>query len=183
MLPTLLPRQSHLHCRVKNYCNGCAKANDPVKIFFLLISDVSIFRLVSCDQLEWNELLVNNLTQGWNNSWIVELAGAESVSNDSYIIYNALSDSRQCCNLVLWYVPQFFYLRYASFSPSDTLTSGSSGGRGTRAAGWFADYLATQQNTSNLKSLVLEGGIKRWASAGDEYTHWMDGYDATVWEK
>ncbi|KAJ5794061.1 hypothetical protein N7457_000660 [Penicillium paradoxum] len=59
---------------------------------------------------------------------------------------------------------------------------GSSGGRGTRAAGWFADYLEEKQDTV-VKSLVLTGGIKGWAAAGLEYTALMDGYDASVWSK
>ncbi|KAK9452447.1 Rhodanese-like domain-containing protein, partial [Dipodascopsis uninucleata] len=59
---------------------------------------------------------------------------------------------------------------------------GSSRGRGTRAAGWFADYLAVQNNTM-IRSLVLEGGIKGWATSGKEYTSWMDEYDITVWNK
>ncbi|KAJ5561902.1 hypothetical protein N7535_003635 [Penicillium sp. DV-2018c] len=59
---------------------------------------------------------------------------------------------------------------------------GSSSGRGTRAAGWFADYLEDKQDTQ-VKSLVLTGGIKGWAAAGPEYTSLMDGYDASVWTK
>ncbi|KAJ5486052.1 hypothetical protein N7530_000352 [Penicillium desertorum] len=59
---------------------------------------------------------------------------------------------------------------------------GSSAGRGTRAAGWFADYLEDQQDTE-IKSLVLSGGIKGWAAAGPEYTSLMTEYDASVWTK
>ncbi|KAJ5420609.1 hypothetical protein N7465_003128 [Penicillium sp. CMV-2018d] len=59
---------------------------------------------------------------------------------------------------------------------------GSSAGRGTRASGWFADYLEDQQDTV-VKSLVLSGGIKGWAAAGPDYTSLMDGYDASVWTK
>ncbi|OQE31147.1 hypothetical protein PENFLA_c002G03976 [Penicillium flavigenum] len=59
---------------------------------------------------------------------------------------------------------------------------GSSAGRGTRAAGWFADYLKDQQDTE-VKSLVLSGGIKGWAAAGPEYTSLMTEYDASVWTK
>ncbi|KAJ5985384.1 hypothetical protein N7499_008337 [Penicillium canescens] len=59
---------------------------------------------------------------------------------------------------------------------------GSSAGRGTRAAGWFADYLK-EKNDTEIKSLVLAGGIKGWAAAGTEYTALMDGYDASVWTK
>jgi arsenical-resistance protein 2 len=29
---------------------------------------------------------------------------------------------------------------------------------------------------------VLEGGIKGWVKAGDEYVEKMEGYDATVWK-
>ncbi|BAE56260.1 unnamed protein product [Aspergillus oryzae RIB40] len=60
--------------------------------------------------------------------------------------------------------------------------TGSSAGRGTRAGGWFADYLQDQGETT-LKSLVLEGGIKGWVAAGPEYTDLMDGYDASFWAK
>ncbi|KGO36852.1 hypothetical protein PEX1_051950 [Penicillium expansum] len=59
---------------------------------------------------------------------------------------------------------------------------GSSAGRGTRASGWFADYLEDQHDTE-VKSLVLSGGIKGWVVAGSEYTSLMDGYDASVWAK
>ncbi|KAJ5135727.1 uncharacterized protein N7515_005005 [Penicillium bovifimosum] len=59
---------------------------------------------------------------------------------------------------------------------------GSSAGRGTRAGGWFADYLEEKQDTE-VKSLVLTGGIKGWVAAGSEYTSLMDGYDASVWTK
>ncbi|KAJ6017546.1 Rhodanese-like domain-containing protein [Penicillium sp. IBT 35674x] len=57
---------------------------------------------------------------------------------------------------------------------------GSSRGRGPRAAGWFADYLQEQKDW-DIKSLVLEGGIKGWAAAGDDYTQLMDGYDKSKW--
>ncbi|KAL2813305.1 Rhodanese-like domain-containing protein [Aspergillus granulosus] len=61
---------------------------------------------------------------------------------------------------------------------------GSSSGRGTRAAGWFADYLAEKGvSEDEVKSWKLEGGIKGWVAAGDEYTELMDGFDETVWKK
>lgn len=59
--------------------------------------------------------------------------------------------------------------------------AGSSRGRGPRTAGWFADYLESQGNTS-MRALVLEGGIKGWAAAGDEYTALMSGYEALAWK-
>ncbi|OQE25153.1 hypothetical protein PENSTE_c006G01740 [Penicillium steckii] len=58
---------------------------------------------------------------------------------------------------------------------------GSCGGRGTRVAGWFSDYLKEKQNAS-IKSFILEGGIKGWAAAGPEYIQWMDEFDASVWK-
>lgn len=57
---------------------------------------------------------------------------------------------------------------------------GSSRGRGTRAAGWFAGYLEEQKD-GEMESLVLEGGIKGWAAAGDDYTRLMDEYDELKW--
>ncbi|KAJ5195080.1 arsenate reductase (Arc2) [Penicillium cinerascens] len=59
---------------------------------------------------------------------------------------------------------------------------GSCGGRGPRAAAWFADYLVEKRD-STMKSMILEGGIKGWAAAGPEYTELMDEYDASVWAK
>ncbi|KAJ5678671.1 Rhodanese-like domain-containing protein [Penicillium macrosclerotiorum] len=57
---------------------------------------------------------------------------------------------------------------------------GSCGGRGPRAAAWFADYLRQVQDTS-MTSMILEGGIKGWVAAGAKYTELMDGYDASFW--
>ncbi|KKA20397.1 Uncharacterized protein T310_5559 [Rasamsonia emersonii CBS 393.64] len=73
-------------------------------------------------------------------------------------LYSILSQTQ--VRDVVWYCGIFF--------------AGSSRGRGPRAAGWFADYLEEQGNTS-IRSLVLEGGIKGWVSAGEEYTRSMDG--------
>ncbi|KAL4933305.1 putative arsenate reductase (Arc2) [Aspergillus undulatus] len=60
---------------------------------------------------------------------------------------------------------------------------GSSQGRGTRAAGWFADYIKEQGGDAKVRSWKLEGGIKGWVKAGEEFTALMDGFDAAVWEK
>ncbi|KAK9452436.1 hypothetical protein V1511DRAFT_485046 [Dipodascopsis uninucleata] len=57
----------------------------------------------------------------------------------------------------------------------------SSRGRGTRAAGWFADLLE-DQGESSMRSWVLEGGIKGWATGGKDYTERMCEYDISVWE-
>ncbi|KAK7397980.1 hypothetical protein QQX98_012646 [Neonectria punicea] len=56
----------------------------------------------------------------------------------------------------------------------------SSRGRGTRAAGWFSDYIA-DRGDSDMESLVLVEGIKGWAMAGSEFVEWMDEYVAIAW--
>lgn len=40
-----------------------------------------------------------------------------------------------------------------------------------------------ERGDSNMKSMILEGGIKGWAAAGAEYVELMDEYDASVWTK
>jgi arsenical-resistance protein 2 len=59
---------------------------------------------------------------------------------------------------------------------------GSSQGRGTRAANWFAEHLEEQKDRE-MESLILEGGIKGWAAAGYDYTQLMDEYDESKWKK
>lgn len=60
--------------------------------------------------------------------------------------------------------------------------AGSSKGRGTRAAGWFGDYL-DERRDEEMESLILQGGIKGWAKAGEKFVGVMDEYDEAVWEK
>jgi arsenical-resistance protein 2 len=59
---------------------------------------------------------------------------------------------------------------------------GSSKGRGTRGAAWFADYLEDQGN-KDIQSLVLAEGIKGWVGAGPEYTDLMLEFNSKVWER
>ncbi|KAL4892741.1 Rhodanese-like domain-containing protein [Aspergillus ambiguus] len=59
---------------------------------------------------------------------------------------------------------------------------GSSSGRGTRAANWFADFLE-DRNDSSIRSLVLQGGIKGWVGAGPEYQELMEGLEEHVWKR
>jgi hypothetical protein len=60
------------------------------------------------------------------------------------------------------------------------ISTGSSKGRGTRAAGWFGDCIA-KHGDEHMRSLVLLGGVKGWATAGAEFVEWMDEYDAAIW--
>ncbi|KAK3377628.1 Rhodanese-like domain-containing protein [Podospora didyma] len=59
---------------------------------------------------------------------------------------------------------------------------GSSRGRGARAAGWLADYLASVGETE-MQSLALFEGVRGWANAGGAFVAWMDEYDEAVWSK
>ncbi|OJD19918.1 hypothetical protein AJ78_00112 [Emergomyces pasteurianus Ep9510] len=61
---------------------------------------------------------------------------------------------------------------------------GSSLGRGTRASGWFADYILEKEGegAAGIQSLVLEGGIKGWVRAGEEYVSQVVGYEASAWK-
>lgn len=75
--------------------------------------------------------------------------------------------------------------------------AGSSRGRGTRCSAWFADYIAengetadyiddsedTGVETTDIQSLTLEGGIKGWVKAGEEYTQEVDGYEPEYWKQ
>lgn len=61
--------------------------------------------------------------------------------------------------------------------------SGSSRGRGTRAAAWFADFIKDRnEDRVKIESIALLDGIKGWATAGDNYTSKMHEYDAEVWK-
>ena len=60
------------------------------------------------------------------------------------------------------------------------LSKGSSRGRGSRAAAWFADHLDDKSETA-MKSLVLEGGIKGWVAQKGEYLQYVQEYDESKW--
>ncbi|KAJ5611604.1 Rhodanese-like protein [Penicillium herquei] len=107
-----------------------------------------------------SEVIANHVTQGGTIRGSLNLP-AQTIYSSLPTLYTVLSggDVKQ----VVWYC-------------------GSCGGRGTRAAAWFADYLEKMQDSS-MQSLVLEGGIKGWVASGTDYTEWMDEYDATVWAR
>jgi len=97
-------------------------------------------------------------------------------------LYSLVSNST--AKYVIWYCGEFYFVDMITPSSGayTDFRSGSSAGRGTRAAGWFLDHLEDQHDTE-VKSLVLSGGIKGWVAAGPEYTSLMNGYDASVWTK
>lgn len=87
---------------------------------------------------------------------------------------------------VLWYcgMHPFALQRFAEGSLKIPVVTGSSRGRGSRAAAWFADYISEHGDGgsgSDMQSLILEGGIKGWATGGSEFVEHMDGYDEAVW--
>ncbi|PVH88204.1 Rhodanese-like protein [Cadophora sp. DSE1049] len=58
---------------------------------------------------------------------------------------------------------------------------GSSKGRGSRAAGWFDDYIK-DRGDKEMRIAILEGGVTGWAGAGEEYVKLMDGYVESAWK-
>lgn len=65
--------------------------------------------------------------------------------------------------------------------------TGSSKGRGARAAGWLQDYVNKQaeeqgKKEPEVKSYALEGGIRGWANAGPEFVELIEGYDEQYWK-
>ncbi|KAK0749856.1 arsenate reductase [Schizothecium vesticola] len=79
-------------------------------------------------------------------------------------------------------IPTLYALFKAAGAKKVIWYCGSSKGRGTRAAGWFGDHL-DERRDEEMESLILEGGIKGWAKAGDRFVEMMDEYDEAVWEK
>jgi arsenical-resistance protein 2 len=60
--------------------------------------------------------------------------------------------------------------------------TGSSRGRGNRAASWFTDFLDDKKDI-NMESLVLVDGIKGWVAGGQKYTDKMLEYKPEAWAK
>ena len=64
------------------------------------------------------------------------------------------------------------------------IATGSSKGRGNRAAAWFADYVAEQEHgNGSIQSLALTKGIKVWVDAGAPFTDRMSEFEGSVWQK
>ncbi|KAG9765517.1 hypothetical protein D6D19_09703 [Aureobasidium pullulans] len=81
-------------------------------------------------------------------------------------------------------IPTLYAMFKAARIPKIIWYCGSSRGRGTRAAAWFADYLNDCHDDRELmESVVLLEGIKGWTGAGDEYIAKMQEYDPEIWTK
>ncbi|KAK3671257.1 hypothetical protein LTR78_008892 [Recurvomyces mirabilis] len=62
-------------------------------------------------------------------------------------------------------------------------TCGSSNGRGPRCAGWFLEHVRNTAEDTDMQVMVLEGGVKGWVKAGQQFTQLMDGYEPRYWEQ
>lgn len=61
---------------------------------------------------------------------------------------------------------------------------GSSAGRGPRCASWMQDYIddiAKVGRRTDVKILILEGGIKKWVK--DFEGSMMDSFEEKYWEQ
>ncbi|KAK5113704.1 hypothetical protein LTR62_003331 [Meristemomyces frigidus] len=57
---------------------------------------------------------------------------------------------------------------------------GSSRGRGTRAAAWFAEYIQ-EKGDARMESFVLVEGIKGWVGEGGDFVRFMQEFDESKW--
>ncbi|CAG8054951.1 unnamed protein product [Penicillium salamii] len=105
---------------------------------------------------------------------------AQSLYSTIPSLYSLISNSG--AKYVIWYCGRASLNFCRSVNAYIDQCIGSCGGRGPRTAAWFADYIQETGDTE-MKSLILAGGIKGWAAAGEEFTALIDGYDASVWKK
>jgi arsenical-resistance protein 2 len=88
-----------------------------------------------------------------------------------------------CLPLAVLAQPQLLHSFIETSKASSALTyyrTGSSRGRGNRAAAWFADHIK-EQSDENMQSLALEGGIKGWVAEKGQFLQYMQEYDETCW--
>lgn len=78
-----------------------------------------------------------------------------------------------------------YELAYKSDMQWVVFTCGSckDGSRGARCAAWFLEHVRNTAQDNDMQVMVLEGGIKGWASGGPEYIQFMDGFDEEYWRK
>lgn len=62
-----------------------------------------------------------------------------------------------------------------------TCNSCKPGGRGPTCAAWFLEHVRNVAEDADMQVLALEGGIKGWVQAGEEYRELMDGFDEGYW--
>ena len=82
-----------------------------------------------------------------------------------------------------WNRGMLYELAYKSDIEWVVFTCKSSGGRGTRCAGWFLEHVRNVAQNSQMQVMVLEGGVKGWVKAGAEYIRLMDGFREDHWRQ
>jgi arsenical-resistance protein 2 len=82
-----------------------------------------------------------------------------------------------------WNRGALYELAYKADIEWMVFTCGSSNGRGPRCAGWFLEHVRNTVGDDKMQVEVLEGGVKGWVKAGEEYTKLMDGYQEAYWKE
>ncbi|CAD0100643.1 unnamed protein product, partial [Aureobasidium mustum] len=81
-------------------------------------------------------------------------------------------------------IPTLYKLFKAAGIPKVIWYCSSSKGRGSRAASWFADYVAEHDKSDcPIKSVALVQGIKGWVAAGPDFTSRVSEFEAGLWKK
>ncbi|KEQ57859.1 uncharacterized protein M437DRAFT_60783, partial [Aureobasidium melanogenum CBS 110374] len=80
-------------------------------------------------------------------------------------------------------IPSLYRLFKAAGIPKVIWYCGSSKGRGNRAASWFADYVAEQEETNTIQSVALVKGIKGWVEGGPSFASRISEFEAGAWQK
>lgn len=83
---------------------------------------------------------------------------------------------------VVWYCCRLLPVLRGGDQANVLDCTASSRGRGTRAAGWFCDYLEKKGDES-VQSLIVLEEVRGWVKGGAEFINWIDGYDKAYWEE
>lgn len=124
---------------------------------------------------------------GRHDKRLIEFTCADSILQPFHTSHGLRGSTHQACDMVLWYVDALARSTTQLCSMSAwrltdySLISGSSRGRGSRAAAWFRDHIEAEGKSSTVQSVILEGGIKGWVAGGEEFTEMMEGYDGAAW--
>ena len=89
----------------------------------------------------------------------------------------------QSWNISLFSQGMLYEMCYKADIEWVVFTCGSSNGRGPRWAGWFLDHVRNTAEDTDMQVMVLEGGVKGWVKAGQQFTQLMDGYRPEYWEQ
>jgi arsenical-resistance protein 2 len=115
-------------------------------------------------------------------------SGSPLIRLTSFVQGGTITHSTNLPAQTLYYsIPSVYNLLQAGKVPLAIFYCGTSRGRGTRAAGWFSDYIASQATADaeddgfKIEGVILKGGIKGWVNAGEEYQAWMTAFVPEYW--